>query len=63
MNIIEEPTMPVGGEPFVGNQYGDFNNVSDTRFLNQNDPFGNNNDAWQNDDIDDDYSNDDDSFI
>jgi hypothetical protein len=57
------PTMPVGGEPFVGNQYGDVNNVSDTRFLNQNDPFGSNNDIWQNDDVDDDYSNDDDSFI
>lgn len=63
VNIIEEPTMPVGGEPFVGNQYGDVNNVSDTRFLNQNDPFGSNNDARQNDDVDDDYSNDDDSFI
>ncbi|CAH3553618.1 hypothetical protein AI3045V2_1700, partial [Enterobacter cloacae] len=63
VNIIEEPTMPVGGEPFVGNQYGDVNNVSDTRFLNQNDPFGSNNDIWQNDDVDDDYSNDDDSFI
>jgi hypothetical protein len=63
VNIIEEPTTPAGGEPFVGNQYGDFNNVSDTRFLNQDDPFGNNNDTWQNDDADDDYSNDDDSFI
>jgi hypothetical protein len=63
VNIIEEPTMPVGGEPFVGNQYGDVNNISDTRFLNQNDPFGSNNDVWQNDDVDDDYSNDDDSFI
>ena len=55
--------MPVGGEPFVGSQYGDVDNVSDTRFLNQNDPFGSNNDIWQNDDVDDDYSNDDDSFI
>jgi hypothetical protein len=63
VNIIEEPTMPVGGEPFVGNQYGDVNNISDTRFLNQNDPLGSNNDVWQNDDVDDDYSNDDDSFI
>ncbi|AMY65515.1 DUF2076 domain-containing protein [Enterobacter asburiae] len=63
VNIIEEPAMPVGGEPFVGNQYGDVNNISDTRFLNQNDPLGSNNDVWQNDDVDDDYSNDDDSFI
>ncbi|SCC04009.1 DUF2076 domain-containing protein [Kosakonia oryziphila] len=64
VNIIEEPATPAGGEPFVGNQYGDVNNVSDTRFLNQDDQFGNNNDAWQNDDFDDnDYSNDDDSFI
>ncbi|MDU2786789.1 MAG: DUF2076 domain-containing protein [Enterobacter sp.] len=47
----------------IGNQYGDVNNVSDTRFLNQNDPFGSNNDIWQNDVVDDDYSNDDDSFI
>ncbi|WP_049008459.1 DUF2076 domain-containing protein [Enterobacter cloacae] len=63
VNIIEEPTTPAGNEPFIGNQYGDVNNVSDTRFLNQDDPFGNNNDTWQNDDADDDYSDDDDSFI
>ncbi|APG18217.1 DUF2076 domain-containing protein [Kosakonia radicincitans] len=64
VNIIEEPATPAGGDPFTANQYGDFNNVSDTRFLNQDDQFGNNNDAWQNDDFDDnDYSNDDDSFI
>ncbi|MCQ4445394.1 DUF2076 domain-containing protein [Enterobacter cloacae] len=63
VNIIEKPTTPASNEPFIGNQYGDFNNVSDTRFLNQDDPFGNNNDTWQNDDADDDYSDDDDSFI
>ena len=64
VNIIEEPATPAGGEPFVADQYDRFNNVSDTSFLNQNDPFANNNDSWQNDDFDDnDYSNDDDSFI
>ncbi|SFT68473.1 hypothetical protein SAMN05192562_1011492 [Kosakonia arachidis] len=64
VNIIEEPATPAGGESFLGNQYDDVNNVSDNRFLNQDDQFGNNNDAWQNDDFDDnDYSNDDDSFI
>ncbi len=64
VNIIEEPATPAGSEAFVADQYDNVNNVSDTRFLNQDDPFANNNDAWQNDDFtDNDYSNDDDSFI
>ncbi|WP_039055983.1 DUF2076 domain-containing protein [Enterobacter sp. Bisph1] len=62
VNIIEEPAAPVQNSGFDAAQNTDFNNVSDTRFQNNDDPFAN--DPYQNDDLDDgDYSNDDDSFI
>ncbi len=62
VNIIEEPATQVQNSAFDAGQNADFNNVSDNRFLNQDDPFAN--DDYQNDDFDDgDYGSDDDSFI
>lgn len=62
VNIIEEPATAAGNSSFENAQNDNFSNASDTRFLDQNDSFGN--DSYQNDDFDDtDYSNDDDSFI
>lgn len=62
VNIIEEPASAASDTAFAADQSDRFSNVSDTRFLDQNDPP--NNDGFQDDDFDDsDYNNDDDSLI
>ena len=62
VNIIEEPAAAAQNSASDVAQNADFSNVSDTRFLNQDDPFANAD--YQNDDFDNgDYGNDDDSFI
>ncbi|AMO49623.1 periplasmic ligand-binding sensor protein [Enterobacter sp. FY-07] len=64
VNIIEEPATTTGGTAFDAGQNDRFNDVSDSHFLDSNDPYQTDNDNYQDDDFDDsDYSNDDDSFI
>lgn len=66
VNIIEEPIDPGAGMRFDAGQNDAFNNVSDSRFLGNDDPYrAGSDDGYLNDgDFDNsDYSNDDDSFI
>ncbi|WP_312686568.1 DUF2076 domain-containing protein [Kosakonia sp.] len=61
VNIFEEPVVPTGGVPYGADQNGGFNDVSDSHFLDQDDPYQSDNGTDNYDDND--FGSDDDSFI